>query len=401
MAYKLITTKVAGHLVSVLLDEKERFIEVHPFAEGQQSMVGNIYVGQVKNVKKNINSAFVDIGHGDNVYVSLGESRHIYYARKVGTGDKVVQGDEILVQIQKDAHKTKLAKAVTDFSLTGRYLVLTTDKSAVYISSKITDDKKRLALKHMLRKHLSKEFGIIARTNCQDAEDSILLEELISLKSQYDSILSVLKYRSKGHRLHTQGQPYMTILKEFYDHEVDTFLYDNQVIYDEVKAFAAENYPELKAKIALSDGPQTFDLTLNLKGKVEKLLRQKVWLKSGASIIIEPTEALTVIDVNTERSLSKKNIEETVLRTNLEAAESLMYQLRARNISGIIIVDFIDMTRDEDKERLLKLMEDLASKDPQKTIVIGMTALGLVEMTRKKRKPTLKEQWAVLNLDTD
>lgn len=393
MAYKLVTTRVKGHIVSVLLDEKERLIEVHPFVESNVSLIGNIYVGQVKTVKSNINSAFVDIGLEENVFVSLGESNHVHYAKKNGKKAEIVQGDQILVQIQKDAHKTKLAKAVTDFSITGKYIVLTTDKSAAFISSKITNDERRLELKHMLRKYLQPEYGFIARTNCENIEDDFLIEEMNQLAQQYAHILSVLPFRAKGQKLFVQDAPYMSLLKELYDDEVILYMYDDLEIFNSVKDYVNETLPEMAEKLVFKESERTYEVQLNLETKVAKLLQKKVWLKSGASLIIEPTEALTVIDVNTEKTLSKKSIEETIFKTNMEAAQEIMYQIRARNLSGIIIVDFIDMKEAGQKKELLKKMTAIAIKDPQKTTIIGMTNLGLVEITRKKRKPTLKEQW--------
>lgn len=393
MAYKLITTKLDGHIVCALLDEKERVIEVHPFKDTLSTKVGNIYVGKVQMIKKNIHSAFINIGEDDNVFVSLKDSAHYHYANKLSQSSELVMGDEILVQIQKDAHKTKLAKGITDFCLTGKYTVLTTDQPAVFVSSKITNDQKRIGLKKMLKKHITEQYGFIGRTNCQDASKEVIVSEIEALAAQYNHLMEILPYRSCGQKLLSQGAPHMTLLKDFYDHEIESFYYDDEVLYAQAKDYVASNFDDMTEKFILTEEPIDLATKLNLRKKIEKLLQTKVWLKSGASIIIEPTEALTAIDVNTEKTLSKKNQEETITKTNLEAANEIIYQIRARNLSGIIIVDFIDMNAKEDKEKLLTVLRKLALNDPQKTTIVDMTKLGLVEITRKKRKPPLKEQW--------
>jgi ribonuclease G len=395
MSKKLVTTRYNENILSTLLDEKERVLEVHLFSGEVETDIGNIYVGTVKTVKKNIQSAFVDIGKVDNVFLSLLESKNIYYAKKVGKGQVLVPGDEILIQIQKDAHKTKLAKAITDFCITGRYVVLTTDKPSVFISSKITEDDERLRLKNLIKNYVSKSFGFIVRTNCSFVSDELVIDEVQKLIQLYEKILKTLTFRSTGQRIYTQGSPYMTLLKDFNEDEVTSYIYDDQNLYNEVEIFLSENHPEIVHKLMLVEEEMSLYNYFNVQSKIDKLLHKKVWLKSGASIIIEPTEALTVIDVNTEKTLSKKQVKETIFNTNMEAAEEIAYQLRARNISGIIIIDFIDMIDPEDKNKLMQRLRYLTSFDRIKTTIIDMTALGLVEVTRKKIKQPLSELWDI------
>jgi ribonuclease G len=222
-----------------------------------------------------------------------------------------------------------------------------------------------------------------------------VIDEVQKLIHLYEKILKTLTFRSTGQRIYTQGSPYMTLLKDFNEDEVTSYIYDDQNLYNEVEIFLSENHPEIVHKLMLVEEEMSLYNYFNVQSKIDKLLHKKVWLKSGASIIIEPTEALTVIDVNTEKTLSKKQVKETIFNTNMEAAEEIAYQLRARNISGIIIIDFIDMIDPDDKNKLMQRLRYLTSFDRIKTTVIDMTALGLVEVTRKKIKQPLSELWDI------
>jgi len=389
---KWITTTIKGRLIGALLDEKNQLIEVYPFSEKEQSNIGTIYVGRVQTIKKNIEAAFIDIGE-ENIFISLKESKHFFYAKKNGKKEMLVQGDEIIVQIQKDAHKTKLAKGVTDFCLTGKYLVLTTDQSTICLSSKITDITTRRRLKKLVKNMADPAIGFIIRTNSQAVEEDVILSELDTLTKQYQTLLSKLSYRQKGQVLVTQESDYISILKNMYEDQVSSYLYDDQDIYNQVVSYATISMPSILEKLQWINEDSTLGMTLSLDHKIQKLLRKKVWLPSGGSIIIEPTEALTVIDVNTEKTISKKKVDLTIYKTNLEAAKVLMHQIRARNISGIIIVDFIDMYEEEKKHALVRFLRELAKEDPMKTIILGMTRLSLIEITRKKSRVPLADAW--------
>lgn len=385
-------TSIKDRKVGVVLDEKDRLIEIYPFSESSTSRIGAIYVGRVQTIKKNIDAAFVDIG-GENVFISLKEAKHIFYAKKHGKCDTLVQGDEIIVQIQKDAYSSKLAKAITDFCLTGKYLVLTTDEQVIHLSSKIIDKNVRNRLKKLLREKADSSVGFIIRTNSQIAEEDVILSEMELLMNKYTEIINKLPYRQKGQELLVQAPEYITTLSNMYEAKISRYIYDDEQIYNNVYKYVEEYMPSILDKLELVDGVGSLAIKLSLEQKIEKLFRTKVWLSSGASIIIEPTEALTVVDVNTEKSLSKKNADITIYRTNIEAADMIMYQIRARNISGIIIVDFIDMYNKEKKHELIHHLRELAKKDPMKTVILGMTKLGLVEITRKKSRADLDELW--------
>ncbi len=273
MSYKFITTSIDQQLICALLDSDERLVEVNFLGHQSDSIVGNIYVGQVKTIKRNIQSAFVDIGIGQNVFVSLGESNRIFYTKKHGKGDHLVQGDEILVQIEKDAHKTKLAKAVTDFSLSGKYIVLTTDRSGVFVSSKIRNDKIRLALKHALKPYVKEGVGFICRTNSGEVEAQIVIDEANELVKQYEELLKVMSYRKSGQMLLGHEKPYHSVLNNLYDAQVSDLVYDDQDIYKEVLTYVNKTMPSLVEKVQFSD--HSIAKGFNIKAKLDKLTRKK------------------------------------------------------------------------------------------------------------------------------
>lgn len=398
MTNKLVFTHYKDNLMGLIIDEKEQLLEVHPFTSNKSTNVGDIYVGKVMSVKPNIQSAFVDIGEEDNVFVSLANANQVFYAKRHGKTKPVVQDDEILVQIEKDAHKTKLAKAVTDFCLTGKYVVLTTDKPAIFVSSKIIDTDVRNTLKAMAKPFLTKQYGFIMRTNCMDVEETLILEDIKRLTEHYEHIIAILPYRSAKQRLVTHDEPFLSLIRDFNTTDVDALLFDDKAYYTTAVDYLTEHHETaILDKLSLSDSNTIpYSSQLNLNKKIEQLLSKKVWLKSGASLIIEPTEALVSIDVNTEKSNRKTNSEETVFQTNLEAASEIMRQIRARNLSGIIIIDFIDMKKESHKQALMVHLRKHAKLDSLKTVIVDMTPLGLVEITRKKVKPTLNEQLKLL-----
>ena len=374
--------------LSVLMNDKNQVLEVSA-SENDSEDIGDIYVGRVEQVKKNINSAFVRIADGRKVFVSIGEDKPVFYVRRQGTYKTLVEGDEILVQIEKEAHKTKLAKASTAFVLTGRYVILTTDRAKIFVSSKIKDDRQRLKLKKIYKPHVTADYGFIIRTNAAEADPKEVMDEIQSLIDQFNAITENLSYKALYQKVHGVDPVYMTMLRNLKEEGSITVRTSDKTIADQVSA--SSETMSLNAEVVKEESCEDMLNRYGLRDKLAKLLHRKIWLKSGASIIIDPTEAMTVIDVNTEKSVSRKNSQGTILKTNLEAADMIMYQLRSRNINGIVIVDFIDMATETDKKTLMDQLITLAKEASLKTTIHGMTTLGLVEITRKKQSKPLAE----------
>lgn len=391
MTGKFVVTNRKGHMVMALYEQKS-LCELSFDSGKKQGALGDIYVGKVKNVVKNINGAFVEVGDQMLCYYSITDNKKPIFlnAKK---DEHVKEGDLLLVQVQKEAMKTKLAGVTSYINLTGKYLVLTAGKCAIGISNKITKEEERRRLKDVIKERSSKEYGWIVRTNAVGVARERLLLEADRLKEQYEKLLEVAKFRTGGHLLYEAPSSYLTELRDQNSSNFNRIVTDDEKVYSEMREYLSTYQPEDLEKLEYYQD-ENFSLMalLGLEKDIEEALREKVWLKSGGYLIIQPTEAMVVIDVNTGKSVSKKKTKEHFKQINLEAAKEVARQLRLRNLSGIIIVDFIDMEEEEDKEELLQTLRTFVTKDRIKTDVIDMTRLNLVEITRKKVKKPIYEQ---------
>lgn len=376
-----------------------RITGLFPEKPEEASLVGCIYVGRVSHIVKSIRAAFVDIGRDTMCYYPLDEWEK--YAVWQKNGVALHEGDEILLQIEKDAVKTKAPTGSGRLSFTGQYLVLMTGKKGLFFSSRIRSEERKSALKKLLEgkmKRISEKeaadfsYGIIVRTNGEAAPEDAVLSELTELLSEAKQIFSVWRTRTAGTLLY---EPEPAFLSEIFNNRTETLeeaVTDDRAVYDillrKKEAILAGNQSCHLPNIRFYEDSYPLYKLYSLETALSHALSRKVWLKSGGSLIIEPTEALVSIDVNTGKFDGKKNLEDTFFKTNLEAAAEIAVQLKLRNLSGIIIVDFIDMKEEGHREQLLSYFEAALKKDPVKTTVLGFTRLNLVELTRKKvRKP--------------
>lgn len=384
---KLIITRWNGRLLTALFDGKQA-LEIG--LEEERSILGNIYIGKVKNIVKNLNSAFVDYGENQTGYYSLTDNPVSLHAD--GSVRSLKAGDEIVVQVAKDAVRTKDPVLTANLNFTGKYAVLTAQKSQIGFSGKIADKEWKERLKPQLEAVTDGQAGVIVRTNAYGEEDA-LLKEIQYLIGLYRSILEKARYRTRYSLLYEAEPEYLNVLRSCPDGSLDEIITDEDMVYETVKQFLnLYNSDEMIKIRKYNDSMITLSRLYSLQTILEQACQKRVWLKSGGYLIIEPTEAMVVIDVNTGKYTGKKSLQDTIRMTNLEAAEEICHQLRLRNLSGIIMVDFIDMKTDEDKELLLSTLRRHASKDPIKVHVVDMTQLNLVEMTRKKGKKPLWEQ---------
>lgn len=368
----------------------------------EQSIVGNIYVGRVQQVVPNIHAAFVEIAKGEYCYLSLEEVKEPIVCNRIFDG-RLLQGDEVVVQIVRDRIKTKSPTVTTNLSFAGRYAVVTTENKKIGFSGKLTKEQKHL-LGEACRTSFSKEFGYVVRTNARELlEESSqisgngiasLTEEIEGLTAQCEHIRNIAKTRTVFSVLFTPYPEYLLEIRDADLHKIDRIVTDDKAIYETLqKFFAEQKLAEEEKKLSLyEDAGYSLSNLVRLEKHLEEALAKKVWLKCGGYLVIEPTEALTVIDVNSGKYTAKKSMEETFYKINEEAALEIAHQITLRNLSGIIIVDFISMEQKENNSRLLELLKRECKKDSVKTKVVDMTPLGLVEITRQRIYQTLKEQ---------
>lgn len=354
------------------------------------SILGNVYRARVSNLSPNINAAFVDIKKGESCYLSMDD----YH------GEKLKVGDLVTVQVVRDKIKTKRYAVTTDISLQGDYAV-TTLFAPVGVSSKITDSARKKELKTLMQNLLIAEqdaqfylaegnvaeierikkltLGGIIRTQAEHAEDAAITREIEGQARLLYSIMKKSEYATQYTCLYHTEVEYIKDIRRMHA------LQDVEIVTD------IPEVTEAISEIPLYTDEYTLTLRYSLASLLEKTLSKHAYLKSGAYLVIEPTEAMTVIDVNSGKSIKGKNAEEQFLKINIEAAKEIARQLRLRNISGIVMIDFINMKEESHNHELMKNLAEYVRTDPVRTTVVDMTKLGLVELTRQKGKRALHE----------
>ncbi len=371
--------------------EDGKAVELSCFCPEETELLGSIYIGKVKNIVKNIEAAFIEIEGGILCYYSLREQEEPLYIKEK-TGSRLSPGDELLVQVNREAVKTKAPAVTCNLNFPGKYLVLTTGEKKLGLSSKLSKEEKE-RLRAIAEPFLTGEFGVIVRTNAAQAPEELLREEFERLSSICRKVLTAGKHQSCFSRVYREPPAYAAGIRSLKKESLSRIITDDLEIYETLSEYLLTYQPEDRGKLRFyTEESPDLNRFYKVASSLKAALQERVWLKSGAYLIIQPTEALTVIDVNTGKYDGRGKSRETFLRINLEAARETARQLRLRNLSGIIVVDFIDMEEEADKKALMELLEQELLKDPVKTVLVDMTPLGLVEITRKKVRKTLKEQ---------
>lgn len=379
---KLLITRLFRKNICAWHDGKRLIQVTTEEYDSRKPMIGDIYNAKVKNLVNNINACFVQIDNGQLCFFQLNELKKKSINREM----------EVIVQITKEGYRNKQPSVTDAISITGRYLILTT-KNEISISNKIKNVMKRKELIQWLDDE-SDTNGFIIRTNALNASKEQILREKEYLLDQYKRIVNKSQHGDVFCCIYKAPSDYLCAVRDSYDTEIDQIITDIPSIYQEIQAYTNDLFPEMTNKLVMyKDDSYSMSALYGIETGIEKALSNKVWLKSGAYIIFDVTEACTVIDVNTGKAIhGKLHSESTFFNINKEAAEEIMLQLRLRNISGIIIIDFIDMKEENNINELLRVLKELALLDPLKTIVVDITKLGLVEITRKKSKKSLQEQ---------
>lgn len=380
------------------LEADGQILELNFEPKSQKSILGNIYVGQVEKIVPNIQSAFIQIQKGISCYYSLKEQETAIYAQ-AHSHPHLVQGDQILVQVAKEAMKGKVPRVTTKLNFTGTYLILTTDSDALSYSAKLSlQERKRV--RALLDTLPARRCGIIVRTNAKEGSDQQILEEYRQLHRRLDQVLLYGKSRTCFSLLDEADSFFQRSLRNTYTEGLEKIVTDIPQLYQELTEPAYWKSQEPSPVRLYKDSLLPMHKLYRLERVMEEMQREKVWLKSGGFLVIQQTEAFVSIDVNSGKFAGRKKAEETYRKINLEAAAQIAYQLRLRNLSGIILIDFINMARPEHREELLHVLQKHLRRDPVKAIVVDMTKLNIVEVTRKKMRCPLQESFRTLQFQS-
>jgi ribonuclease E len=364
----------------------------HYVAKSQDmSLIGNVYLGRVQNVLPSMEAAFVDIGRGRNAVLYSGEVDWEAASENATGGSQARRielalkpGDTVLVQVTKDPIGHKGARLTSQVSLPGRYLVYVPNGSMNGISRKLPDTE-RARLKKILKEVLPENTGVIVRTAAEGATEEQLTLDVARLTKQWSDISALIETVQAPALLHSEPDLLIKIIRDVFNEDFHKLVIDGPDARETIETYIASVAPDLLDRISEYSGTvDPFD-EFRVTEQIEKALDRKVWLPSGGSLVIDRTEAMTVVDVNTGKFVgSGGNLEETVTKNNLEAAEEIVRQLRLRDIGGIIVVDFIDMVLESNRDLVLRRLVECLSRDRTKHQVAEVTSLGLVQMTRKK-----------------
>ena len=401
---KYCIAKMKNRILSYLLAENGHAVEIHADEMEDRNLLGNIYIGRVQKVVKNIQAAFVEISPGVPCYLPLEDLRDPIYTKK-GPSKDLQQGDELVVQVSREAMKTKGPSVTTRLSLQGRYVILDGKHIGIGISKKLEEGQreKLRRIAEFYRKdlwadshsgsiRLAEAAGIVIRTNAACASEEAILEELRKLSRQLADIRGKAPYRTCYSCLHQMPPGWLRRFNGLRMRDTQSIMIEDEQLYLQARQYLQEYLPELLPILVHYQDPLLpMHKLYSLERELSEALSQRVWLRSGGYLVIQPTEALTVVDVNSGKYEAGKKKEETILKVNLEAARETARQMRLRNLSGIIIIDFINMETEEAKNEVLGELRARLLLDPLQANVVDMTKLNLVEVVRKKVEGPLME----------
>ncbi|MCH8501238.1 MAG: ribonuclease G [Aliidiomarina sp.] len=383
----------------VALVENGILQEVHIERQARRGLVGNVYVGKVSRVLPGMQAAFVDIGLEKAAF--LHASDIITHIENVEELDRdqlppadisqlVRQGQHIMVQVVKDPLGTKGARLTTDITIPSRYLVLMPRSKHVGVSQRIESESERDRLRTIVEGCCDDDIGFIVRTAAEGSASEELEQDAQFLKRLWSKIQERKKKNSKGGMLYEDLNLAARVLRDFVGVELERIRVDSRLSFQQLQEFVGEFVPQLTDRLESYEGERPiFDL-FDVENEIQRALDRRVQLKSGGSLVIDQTEAMTTIDINTGAFVGHRNLEDTIFNTNTEATQAIARQLRLRNLGGIIIIDFIDMQNEDHKRRVLHSLELALAKDRAKTSISGFTSLGLVELTRKRTRESLE-----------
>ena len=365
--------------------------ELHIERASSHGMVGNVYQGRVCRVLPGMQSAFVEIGLERAAFLHVADIWQQKQNEDKPIEKLLYEGQTVLVQVIKDPIGTKGARLSTQISIAGRLLVYLPQETHIGISQRIEDEQERELLRHKLQQLMPPEVkgGFIVRTSAETATDRELLADVDYLQRIWNGIMEQAKIAAPQTLLYQELNLALRVLRDFVSEDIDRIIVDSRETYAKLQSFSASYMSDVASRLEHYQGERPlFDL-YQAEAEIEKALSRKVELKSGGYLIIDQTEALTTVDVNTGAFVGGRNFDDTIFKTNLEAAHAIARQLRLRNLGGIIIIDFIDMDNAEHKTAVLEEFKKALARDRTRMTVSGFSALGLVEMTRKRTRESL------------
>ncbi|MEG0834841.1 MAG: Rne/Rng family ribonuclease [Christensenellaceae bacterium] len=400
MIKKKIIADVNTHEVRVALLEDNHLVEIQVEMRGKERLVGNIYKGRVANILPGMQAAFVDVGLDKNAFLYAGDilcdESDFYFDDTAEEGqvkkklevpnikELLKQNQEIMVQVLKQPGGTKGARVTTHITLPGRLLVLMPTVDHIGVSRRIEEEQKREELKDLIDGIKPSDMGVIVRTVAEHASEEEISSELRFLVRLWQKVQEKSDFVSAPRLIHAEETLLFRTVRDMLTADVSEFVINDKDYFEKVRAVVNIVSPLMEDKLTLFDKDENIFDYYEIEDKIGKALQRKVWLKNGCYLVIEETEALTVVDVNTGKYIGEDNLQDTILNANIEAAQEIARQLRLRDISGIIVIDFIDMDTEENKAKVVDALNEALKSDRTKSNVLGMTELGLVEMTRKK-----------------
>ncbi|RLJ70660.1 ribonuclease G [Hydrogenivirga caldilitoris] len=382
MDVRLIISASRNLVLTFLLKDKD-ISEIKVEKRGEKRLSGSIFKGRVKRFARSLDGVFVDIGIDKEAYLPL--KSYEGFSEEEENCPAPDEGSEILVQMKREPMENKGAKLTCRISLPGKFLVYLPTTNRIFISSKIEDDSKRNYFKELFEKHLDKD-GVIVRTSAEFATEEKLLQELQRLRKVWEDIKRKAASIKQG-MVYEELPAYMQLVRDYWS-DISEIVVDDRELWSELLVQLEEHSPELISKVRYVKNISVFFKKYGLDKALTKLFARYVWLKSGGYIIIEETEAMTVIDVNSGAGCGE-TLEENALKTNIEAAHEIVRQIKLRGIGGIVIIDFIDMKDKRNKNLLVDKVKELFADEGSNVHVYGITQLGLLELTRKKETPSV------------
>ena len=366
--------------------------EVHIERTMSRGIVGNIYLGKIVRILPGMQAAFVDIGLERTAFLHASDVRSDRPQGETVSIDQLLHdGEEIMVQVIKDPMGTKGARLTTQITLAARYLVYLPYSSRIGISQKIDDDEVRERMRASIRAVVGEEEGgFILRTMAESAADAELQTDVMYLKRIWEDIQQKKKSVGHDHLIHEDLPLAIRALRDIAREDTEKVRIDSRETFQKAEEFVSKFVPEIRRTLEYYPGERPILDLYSVEDEIQRALLRKVPLKSGGYLIIDQTEAMTTIDVNTGAYVGKKNLEETLLKTNLEATQAIARQLRLRNLGGIVIIDFIDMVDEDHRRLLMRSLEKALIRDRSKVQITEMSQLGLVELTRKRTRESLE-----------
>jgi len=415
--YKKIVINVSEHETRVALLEDGNIAELFIERGDGSDVNGNIYKGKIQRVLPGMQAAFVNIGLRQAAFIYVGdvvsneneflsifsqedpeeptrteENDHSSQNRRyvlTGIEELLKEGQEILVQVKKASMGTKGPRVTMEVSLPGHFLVFMPNSDHIGISRRIEDETERNRLKEIVLSLRREKYGYIVRTAGEGKNKEKIAGEMDFLCNLWDRVQKKYKEKSAPKLLHRELNISLRAVRDLMIYEADKLVIDSKAGYSAILEFLDKFAPSRKTQVEMYEGREPIFDAYNLEGDIVRALKKKVWLKSGGYILIEHTEALVAIDVNTGRYVGKYNLEETISKTNLEAVKEITYQIRLRDIGGIIIIDFIDMDKETNRHKVYNALKEALKKDKSKTHVLPMSEMGLIQMTRKRVRESL------------